>query len=283
MVAVRRPLIRGEATAEAVWRPWLARVVGSGVGVGVDGAGVDTGIGSDGGVGTALHPGTDASPLAPSGRLVVLAPHPDDEILACGGLLRRWRRAGEPILLIAATDGEACHGPLPVRERARMAIRRRAERRRGLARLLGAPPPRLVALGLPDGGLDAHSRELERALYRLVAAGDVMVTTWRADGHPDHQACGRAATGHCVARGLRLLQAPVWMWHWASPGDARVPWRRMVALPLDPATITAKRDALRAHRSQREPSPHDGRPILGAAIVARNARPAEYFIDDFSV
>ncbi|MFT3804764.1 MAG: PIG-L deacetylase family protein [Burkholderiaceae bacterium] len=250
-----RPLIHGRATAESVWRPWLAR-------------NVDLGF--------------RRAPLTPSGRLVVLAPHPDDEILACGGLLRRWRQAGEPVLLIAATDGEACHGPLPTRERARLAARRRAERRRGLARLLGSPP-RPVALGLPDGGLSGHGHQLERALDRLGAPGDVVVTTWHADGHPDHEACGRAARRCCEAHGLRLLQAPVWMWHWASPAGAQVPWQAMRALPLDPATIAAKRDALRAHRSQREPSPRDGRPILGAAIVARNRRPFEYFIDESAV
>lgn len=260
---MRRPLIHGDGTAESVWRPWLVRGIGEG-----------SEDGGERGHRLALA----ESGLTPSGRLVVLAPHPDDEILACGGLLRRWRAAGQPILLIAATDGEACHGRLPVHARARLAARRRAERQRGLARLLGAPP-RHVRLGLPDGDLADHRRDIERALDRLTEPGDLVITTWRADGHPDHQACGEAAVRHCAARGLRLLQAPVWMWHWASPGDARVPWRRMFVVPLDPVTIAAKRDALRAHRSQAEPSPRDGRPILGPSIIARNQRPFESFID----
>ncbi|MCY7370727.1 MAG: PIG-L family deacetylase, partial [Polaromonas sp.] len=47
--------------------------------------------------------------LPANGRLVVLAPHPDDEILACAGMLALHGARGGASLIIAATDGDASH------------------------------------------------------------------------------------------------------------------------------------------------------------------------------
>ena len=53
---------------------------------------------------------TSVAELVPPGsRLVVVAPHPDDEILGAGGLLAATARAGRDLLLVAVTDGQASH------------------------------------------------------------------------------------------------------------------------------------------------------------------------------
>lgn len=46
-------------------------------------------------------------------RLVVVAPHPDDEVLGCGGLIAAARAAGVPVLIIALTDGEQAYPDEP--------------------------------------------------------------------------------------------------------------------------------------------------------------------------
>ena len=40
-------------------------------------------------------------------RLVVLAPHPDDEVLGCGGLMMQAATAKFNVTVFAVTDGEA--------------------------------------------------------------------------------------------------------------------------------------------------------------------------------
>jgi len=47
--------------------------------------------------------------LGGAGRVLVVAPHPDDELLACGGLMRLASDAGCRIQVVAVTDGEACY------------------------------------------------------------------------------------------------------------------------------------------------------------------------------
>jgi LmbE family N-acetylglucosaminyl deacetylase len=216
--------------------------------------------------------------LPAHGRLVVVAPHPDDELLACGGLLSMHAERGGECLLLAVTDGEASHRGTRGWSAARLGALRRLERAVGLERLGFVSG--LVAvqrLGLPDGQVCTHFQRLAEALRRCLRPGDVVVTTWRLDGHPDHEATGLAALRAGAALGCRVVQAPVWMWHWARPGDAQVPWQRLQCIALTPEVQARKQAALSAHRSQLcARSPVLG-PVLDASILARSRRAVEHY------
>ena len=209
-------------------------------------------------------------------RLVVLAPHPDDEILACGALLQQHAQRGGKCLVVAATDGEASHKPTQHRSASQLAARRQAETLRGLHRL-GLSGENVVRLGLPDGQLAQHAKDLSRALQQLLDPGDRVITTYQLDGHPDHEACGNAATYVCTKLGTRLAQAPVWWWHWAVPDDFSVPWHRLHSFQIPPADVVRKLQALCEHTSQLADAANGGTPILDAAIVQRAQRGFEYF------
>lgn len=246
--------VQGAATAETLWRPWLeARGRAS---LDLDGC------------------------VRADQRLVVLAPHPDDELLSCGGLLAAQADRGGAVLIVGVTDGEASHAHDPSVARGALSARREAERQEGLNRL-GAGAAAVHRLRLPDGGVAALSAGLERELLALLTSDDVLVSTWRLDGHPDHDACGRSASFAARARRCRLIEAPVWMWHWASPGDPRVPWNRMKAFAVDEETQRRKAHALDAHRTQLEPRRGAAGaavpPVLEEAIVQRSARAAEHY------
>src|SRR5260221_1498443 len=43
--------------------------------------------------------------------------------------------------------------------------------------------------------------------------------------------------------GCRLVELPIWAWHWAEPGDTRVPWHRAAAIALAPQELALKRKA----------------------------------------
>ena len=214
--------------------------------------------------------------LPTSARLVVVAPHPDDEVLACGALLAMHAARGGEVSVMAVTNGEASHPGSSRWSAQRLGVVRSAERAEGLQRLgLGSTPAHL--LGLPDGSVQAHAEGLRQRLAGLLRPADVVVATWSLDGHPDHDACGAAAEQACAAVGCRLLAAPVWMWHWATPRDARVPWHRLRALPLSETAWQRKQAAVQAHASQLAAREDGQGPVLGAAILARAAREHEYF------
>lgn len=220
-------------------------------------------------------------------RLVVLAPHPDDEILACAGLLALHAARGGESLIIAASDGEASHAgcthtpatPWALTEGfADLAQSRRDESAEGLRRL-ALKSCATMRLGLPDGGLYQRQGVLQAHLERLLHPDDTLLTTWRHDAHPDHEACGLAAARTAASLGCRLLEAPVWMWHWGHPNDARVPWYRLKALALPPDVVERKTLALAAHASQLTPRDAVTGPVLGEEMVRRAQRGAEYFFD----
>ena len=73
------------------------------------------------------------------------------------------------------------------------------------------------------------------------------------DGHPDHEAVGRAAASACAHTGSTLLEYPVWMWHWATPADPDVPWDRAHLVRVSCRAVDRKRLAAQCFRSQREP------------------------------
>jgi LmbE family N-acetylglucosaminyl deacetylase len=203
------------------------------------------------------------------GRIVVLAAHPDDEILGVGGLIARLAQH-HPIVMVWATDGEASHPHSQVFGTQELAAVRREESRRALVRL-GITPQTTHHLGLPDGGLAARAAELEGLLAAIVDPHDVVISTWEDDGHPDHEALGRAARRVSV----RTWQYPIWAWHWAAPGDPRVAWERLrIVRDID---VEAKAAAVAQFVSQIEPigpSRADAA-ILPPSVLAHFARSHE--------
>jgi len=209
------------------------------------------------------------------GRVVVLAPHPDDETLALGGTMQSLAREGHSISIVAITDGEASHPRSPSVTPEEMARIRSAERKEALTAMgLGHVP--VTRLGCRDGAV-AADRYLVHRLGELLAGASWCLAPWERDGHPDHDATGRAARAACAARGVRLVEYPIWAWHWARPSSPEVPWNRASTLPLTPRVLAAKERAIRAYRSQTSPlGPRAGdEAVLPAAVLARFQRPFE--------
>jgi LmbE family N-acetylglucosaminyl deacetylase len=183
-------------------------------------------------------------------RVVVCAAHPDDEVLGVGGTLALLAGAGVQLHLVAVTDGEASHPGNPVLGPAELASARVAEHARALE-VLGAGSTTCTRLGLPDSAVPAHEGDLVVALRALLAGADAVLAPWTGDGHPDHEAVGRAAVA--AAGDVPVLQFPVWTWHWAAPGDPRVPRDRARAVPLPPSVQAAKRAAVACFTTQVHP------------------------------
>jgi LmbE family N-acetylglucosaminyl deacetylase len=211
-------------------------------------------------------------------RLVVVAPHPDDEILGTGGLLAWSHQERCATLIVSVTQGEASHPASRRYTPAELATTRRHERREALV-ALGAPTCRIVDLALPDGRVADHEARLVDELVAAFHKGDVAVAPLPSDGHPDHDACGRAAAAAAAAKGIALWHVPIWMWHWALPGDPRVPWARMHRLPLPDRIVRRKRAALAAHRSQLGGDASTGRgPVISASLRASAGRRFEMLV-----
>lgn len=202
-------------------------------------------------------------------NLVVVAPHPDDETLGLGAMITHLAAAGVRIQVVCASDGGAARPSASASERLRMETILRYESRRA-TNLLNIPPP--VLLGLPDGELTDHQDKLTETLTEILeAAGPApwCAATWRGDGHPDHEAVGRAASTACERAGATLLEYPIWMWHWAIPADAAVPWERAYSVRTPGWALERKRRAAQCYRSQFASSTGESAPILPGFVLSR--------------
>ncbi len=198
--------------------------------------------------------------------LLVVAAHPDDETLGLGATAAALAARGVTVQVVAVTDGEAAYPAGPGRC-AELAARRRDELAAAATRLGLARP---VFLGIPDGEVTANEDRLEAELAALLAEsppGAWCAATWRGDGHPDHEATGRAAAAASTERHAVFVEYPIWMWHWALPDDAAVPWENARRVPLTARDVAAKEAAMHCFSSQLQRD--DGPPLLAPEVIAR--------------
>ncbi|MFD8567940.1 PIG-L deacetylase family protein [Streptomyces sp. NPDC059639] len=211
----------------------------------------------------------------PEGPVVVVAAHPDDEVLGCGGTVAGLLAAGVPVHTVCLSDGEASHGPGDTRATAPLARRRRAELAAALRELGPLPAP--VHAGLPDTAVDQHEEHARAVIGDVMsrAGAALCLAPWENDLHSDHEAAGRAARqagGDC---GATVWTYPVWMWHWARPNDPRVPWHRAGVLPLSEMALDRKKAALACFTSQLEARDKGRGPVLPPQEIAHHTRAFE--------
>lgn len=191
--------------------------------------------------------------IAP-GPLAILAPHPDDETLGCGGLIAGARSLGRRVEVIVITDGSASHPGSRTYPPARLAALRREELSRA-AEALGLSSDRLTHLDLPDAAPPegvARTRALDEIETVLRASeAQTLCVTWRNDPHCDHQAA--AAMADTLAARLPHLR----VWHYPIWGLLRLPPDQDIdsagpaGFRLDiGAWLEAKRVAIACHASQ---------------------------------
>ena len=214
-------------------------------------------------------PGNGLAALAGVTSAVVVAAHPDVEVLGVGGLISLLAASQARLRLVAVTDGERSHRGHATP--AALARRRTAETAAAL-RALGAQAVEVVRLQLPDSGLARREDELTAALAPLVADFDLCLAPWDHDLHPDHETAGRAARRASPAA---LYYYPVWLWHWAAPADPRVPWNRALRIPLPPRAVARKRAAITCFASQTQDRGHGLGPVLAPAVIAHFTRSME--------
>lgn len=185
-----------------------------------------------------MHVEAEAIPYEPARlraeRLLVLAPHPDDEVIGCGGLVAQHLRETRIVRIVVATDGAEANAGAADREE---------ETRRGVSRLgEGAV---IEFLRFPDRRLDDAVAPRIREIL-LDFRPDLIAVPSPIEIHPDHMALARAF--------IDLVQRDETLF--ADLAVARVAFYE-VSQPIRPNALvditdvaTAKFEAIAEHRSQ---------------------------------
>ena len=200
--------------------------------------------------------------------LLLVAAHPDDETLGLGATASALAERGISVQVVAVTDGEAAY-PEDAGGRTELAETRRDET------LAAAAQPSAWRDRSSSASPTARSpptrtgcRSSWQAILAESPPGTWCAATWRGDGHPDHEATGRAAAAASRSAPSVFLEYPIWMWHWALPDDPAVPWDTAPAGAAD-ARVTWRRSPRRSSVFRASCSDGDGPPLLAPEVVAR--------------
>jgi LmbE family N-acetylglucosaminyl deacetylase len=187
-----------------------------------------------------------------AGTVLILAPHPDDESLGCGGLIAACCAAGRPPFVLVLTDGAGSH-PRSVRHPPALLRATREQEARDAVMALGLPPDRIGFLGLPDTAAPHDGAAFDGAVSAIIGLARRLQCTsiaapWQHDPHCDHLAAHRMAAAAAAQLHLRHIAYPVWGWT-LPPDDALD--AVVAGGRLDIARhLPAKRRAIAAHASQ---------------------------------
>ncbi len=170
-------------------------------------------------------------------RVMVFAPHPDDDILGCGGVLTKHVNDGTSCSIIFITSGEA---PGNKKDKEAFAQQREEEARKGAERL-GVTD--LVFLKEPDGKLAVRSETIERVAAVMQSYEPELVYVPHAhDAHRDH----RATYTIVIEAVKRLKKRPKVLAY-----EVWTPLQTVTHIaPLSEETMRVKLEALSEHRSQ---------------------------------
>lgn len=139
--------------------------------------------------------------------ILVLAPHHDDEVLGCGGLIASLREK-EKIHITYVSDG-AKSPNIPISERGKQKMDlcniRKGEAIAALS-VLGVPEKNLTFLDLPDSKLSQNIHIIIRELKSIIneIKPNIVIAPFSYDRHPDHLAVSRAARSLVLKNNNRI-------------------------------------------------------------------------------
>lgn len=220
-----------------------------------------------------------------TGKIVIVAPHMDDEVLACGGLIAQFPRK-EDVHVIYATDGMKSPAPIiPGRDKISSDLgETRTQESTAAMRVFGVPEHNLHFLRLPEARLKEHLpllRNLLQNKIRDLAPGHVFVP-FRFDRHPDHLAIHKVTSAfHRGSTKLQLIEYFVYYrWRLMPKGDIRMYIRPELLFKLEiEDAARQKRQALDCFKSQTTVYyPWQTRPILTSRLLDEECRNPEFFL-----
>jgi LmbE family N-acetylglucosaminyl deacetylase len=206
-----------------------------------------------------MDDGLDLSslPFAHARKILVVAPHPDDETLGCGGLVSLLAQNGAAFYIVFVTDGSASHRNSSAWPSARLAAQREQEARIALARL-GIENASRLFLRLPDANMpgpgtpawDSAVAAVSDILQRF--APELVLLPWRRDPHCDHRASWLLSQ-HALRRASvhpDMLEYAIWLDELGDVEDHPKPGEAEL-IRLNVGTVLAnKHAAIAAHETQ---------------------------------
>ncbi len=216
-------------------------------------------------------------------RALVVAPHPDDETLGCGGAIALLRSIGCDVRVLVVSDGTLSHPNSQKYPRLALRELRESETISALA-ILGVEETAITFLRFPDGGVASQNLDLRNYLAQI--APQLVFVPLRYDPHPDHRASfqliSKAITS--LNRIPRQIEYPIWDWDLQQRGNWDAAAVRLTSWRLDISfVVELKQKAIASYRSQItnliDDDPQGFQ--LTSEMLANFTRPVEVYLEEY--
>lgn len=147
-------------------------------------------------------------------KTVIIAPHPDDEVIGCAGLIQTLVERGTPPHVIILTGGEGSHRGC-CDTAATAIVETRHQLTLKAAATLGLPESHIHCFHYPDGGVAIEHPETERlqALLSELAPQSLFVPH-RGEGWSDHLQAAEITKHLLKGKDVSIYEYCVWMWYY---------------------------------------------------------------------
>jgi LmbE family N-acetylglucosaminyl deacetylase len=217
---------------------------------------------------------------------LVVAPHPDDETLGCGGAIALLRLLNCDVRVLVVSDGTLSHPNSQKYPPDALRKLRESETIKALS-ILGVEANAVTFFGLQDGSISAYkdSSVANCGSYLTQIAPEIIFLPWRHDPHPDHRATWKLIYTALPQTNLtpRIIEYPIWDWDPLQQGKGGLSASESVTtwqLNID-AVVELKQQAIAAYRSQTtdliDDDPEGFR--LTPEMLSNFTRPWEVYLD----
>lgn len=206
--------------------------------------------------------------LATFDKVLIVAPHPDDEVLGCSGLIQRLLSEGKQVDVVILSGGGKSHaGCCKIDESILIESRRNLSRK--AAEILGLPLENLHFLDYPDGSIAFDCSETER-LKKLIDTlqPEAIFVPHKGEGWSDHLEAGRIVrklVGEMAD--VLLYEYCVWFWFYNVWNIDR---KNAFALTMTKENFYRKNEAIDAYVRPKAPCGNPWSGVLPPVFVWAN-------------
>lgn len=206
--------------------------------------------------------------------LLVLAPHPDDEVFGCAGLIARMLKDGKEVHVAVMSGGAGSHrGCCDTDEQAIVHNRRKLTL--NAAKTLGLDSDRILFLDFKDGAIgedDTENMDRLKEFVRQVNPDNVFVPH-NGEGWADHLAARRIGLA-LAPEHAQVWEYCVWMWYYRQKG---LDWASARSLRLGKEEHARKLAAIREYTDPCAPCGNPWSGVLPPLFVKANSTDTELF------
>lgn len=206
------------------------------------------------------------SKLVTGKRILLVAPHPDDEIIGCAGLIQQTLKTGKKIDVVILTGGGKSHSNCcNIDEDTLIETRRKLSRK--AAQIVGLPLEHLHFLNYPDGGISYKNRETER-LKQLIEelSPEAIFIPHKGEGWSDHVEAGNVIRKLKLS-GIQLYEYCVWFWYY---NVWNIDWENAYCIKMTPEQHKIKLKAMQAYITPTAPCGKPWSGVLPEVFIKAN-------------